>query len=282
MKKLKSFLAILLLPLFSFALTPWGLPTWVDISTYALNDYSQWSSSTPNLKRSLSHKNRFIEQIQGKLNAKYPNIFSTVRHNRENSAATTNNFKNDDTNGSEFVFFSGHGSKDFLYFYNGGIYSGSGKKFGGYTRWAIFDACLALNKDIPISQLENWFDGAHAILGFSSLSYEFIHSYNCFFTCDHYRSEDQYDKFAARFIRDGETIWSAYNNAVKGAIYSNGGIAVEPAIVYRKGNVDNGQYVDFSEERLQNVYNGPFNSNNGASNILTDRKYTTYGTPAYY
>ncbi|MDR0516005.1 MAG: DUF6345 domain-containing protein [Fibromonadaceae bacterium] len=280
MKKVKVLVAMFLFMSVScLALTPWGLPSYVDISAYAVNDYSQYGSGTSNLNRTILHKNRFIEQIQGKLKAKYPNISSAVKYNRENSAATKSNFLNDYTNIGEFVFFSGHGNRALLAFYDKTVSSTSGKSFGGYTRWAMFDACLVL--DAPFSKHEPWFDGAHSILGYNSLSYEFIHSYNCFFTCDHYRSEDVFNKFASRFITNGETIWSAHHNSVKEAIYQNGGHGIAPSIVFFSGNADNGQFVSFADERLQNVYNGPFSYQNGASNIYINWNAYFYGNPQY-
>jgi len=278
MNKIKILTALLLfMSVFCSALTPWGLPTWVDISAYAVNDYSQTGNS--NLSRSINHKNRFISQMQGRLKAKYPNINSEVMYNRENSSATTNNFLNDGTDMGEFVFFSGHGSNALLAFYNGNVYSTSGKSFGGYTRWVMFDACLVLNTSL--SQNERWFNGVHSILGYDSFSYEFVKSYNCFFTCDYYRSEDVFNKFASRFITNGETIWSAHHNSVKEAIYQNGGLGVAPSIVFRSGNADNGQFVSFTEERLQNVYNGPFSYQAGASNIYINWNAYYYGKPQY-
>jgi hypothetical protein len=278
---MKKIMTIVMVVLFASvacsALTPWGLPAWVDISAYAVNDYSQTGSS--NLNRSIYHKNRFITQMQDRLRAKYPNISSTVRNNRENSTATVNNFLNDGTGLTEFVFFTGHGSRSRILLYNGFVSHASGKSFGNYTRWVMFDACLVL--DAPFDQHANWFDGVHSILGYNSIAYEFIKSYNCFFSCSHYRSEDVFNKFASRFINNGETIWSAHHNSIKEAVYQNGGYGVEPSIVFLSGNADNGQHVSFSEERLQNVYNGPFHYQYGASNIFINWNSYTYGKPKY-
>jgi len=257
------------------ALTPWGLPSYVDISAYAVNDYLNVSD----LPRSIPHKDRFIHQFQARLISKYPNIFSNVRHDRNNSLATVYNYMNDNTNMSEIVFSAGHGSYGGIWMYDGFISSASGKAFGGYTRWVFMDACLALNLSLPDAY--RWFNGVHAILGNRSIGWQFIHSYNCFFTCDHYRSEDQYNVFAYRFITNGETIWSAYAHAVMEVIYLKGGHGIEPAIINLAGNADNGQYVDFLEERLQNVYNGPFGYPYGATNITVFGRSISFGTPEY-
>jgi len=285
MKKLKLFLVIFLLPLSSFALTPWGLPTYVDISAYAVNNYSYYrithglsDDDLSNLPHSINHKNTFITQLQGKLGKKYPSIFSTVRHNRENSAATKVNFLSDNTDLSEFVFVSGHGSYNTLFFYDDILQATAPtitKTFGGYTRWIIFDNCLTLNAS-PL-YLASWlYGGAHVILGNRSKSGQFSlpSPYN-------YSSADQFDKFTTRFVTNGGTIWSSYNNAVKETFYTNVGFGIEPAIVFLAGKADNGKSVNFSEEKLQNVYNGPFNYNYGATSLTINWLSQTYGTPAY-
>jgi hypothetical protein len=252
----------------------------VDIATYAVNDYSQYNinnnSNYGNLSRSIIHKNTFINQLQGKLNKKYPNISSIVRYNRENSTATGINFLEDNTDLSEFVFFSGHGSYNSLLFYDWMIKATAPvrtKYFGGYTRWIIFDACLTLNAS-PL-YLFSWLSGgAHAILGSRSMSYSFS-------TSSGYKSEEQFNKFTTRFVVNGEEIWSSYNNAVKEAVYTNIGLGIEPAIAYLAGNADNGKYVDFSKERLQNVYNGPFEYKYGATNLTINWLSQKYGSPIY-
>jgi hypothetical protein len=123
MKNLKLYLVtIFLLPISSFALTPWGVPTYVDIAAYAVNDYSQYrinnNTTLGSLSRYINKKNAFINHLQGELKTKYPSISSMVRYNRENSAATIANFINDNTDLSEFVFFSGHGGYNSLLFYD--------------------------------------------------------------------------------------------------------------------------------------------------------------------
>ncbi len=259
----------------TFSATRWGIPTYLDFAAYAVNDYE----SISDLPRSIGHKDRFISQMQGKVEAKYPNVIMNIRYNRENANATVFNYLNDNTNGSEIVFSAGHGWYDGVWMYDGFVSSSSGKRFGNWTRWVFFDACLALNTSL--TNAARWFNGAHAILGNRSNGWQYIRSYDCFFSCSHYRSEDQYNKFAQRFITNGEEIWPSYYNAVKEAIYQNGGLGIETAIINLAGNADNGQYVDFSQERFQNVYNGPFTSANGASNIVFWARSVRYGTPKY-
>jgi len=279
MKKLKLILvAFFLLPCVCFALTPWGVPAYVDIAAYAINDYSKYRinynlsiNDLSDLKRSIIHKNTFINQLQGRLKSKYPNISSTLNYNRENSTATKSNFLNDNTDFSEFVFVSGHGYYNALLFYDYELQASS-KVFGNYTRWIIFDNCLTLNTSTV--NLFTWLSGgAHAILGNRSKTWEFSKS--------SYTSEELFVKFTTRFVTNGEALWSSYNNAVKEAIYINGGKGVEPAIAFLSGNADNGQSVYFSLETLQNVYNGPFSYQYGATNLKINFTSQIYGTPAY-
>lgn len=90
-----------------------GPPAYIDISTYAIEDYSKVDSPVKvnSIKRPIAHKNRFVEQMTNNIKAKYPN--TAVRHvrDRENAAATANSFLTDNTDDSEIVFFSGHGSQ---------------------------------------------------------------------------------------------------------------------------------------------------------------------------
>lgn len=71
-----------------------GPPAYIDISTYAIEDYSKVDSPVKvnSIKRPIAHKNRFVEQMTNNIKAKYPN--TAVRHvrDRENAAATANSF----------------------------------------------------------------------------------------------------------------------------------------------------------------------------------------------
>lgn len=259
----------------ALAYVRWGLPYTIDISTYAVNDYSHYTNGTSNLSRSIRHKSRFVSQMMSSINSRYPNI--SVNHviDRTDSTATTFNFVNDANHNSEIVFFSGHGNVGLVALYDGITNLGTSKKFESFNRWVFLDACLVL--DTTEAYATTWFNGAHAVLSFKSLSYEFVKPYNCFINCDHHRSEDTFNYFADYFIEDGSEIWDAYNRAVRKAIYSNGNLGIEPGIMYVEGTAENGQFVDFSEERFQNVYNGPLPPSAGR----VKRKTQPHGTPAY-
>jgi len=259
----------LLLVINSFAIIRYGVPSQIHISAYAINDYSTFPGGATNLNRTILHKNMFINQIQVRLAAKYPSVDFYITHNRENSSATVYNFLNDDA--GHIIFFSGHGTNNSIALRNGLINSYSGKKFDGWTRWVYFDACLTLNANL--SQVANWFDGTHAILGYRSLSWEFSGS--------PVSSEDVLKEFATRFITNGETIWNAHKNSVISIIYNQAGIGIEPAIVNRIGNAEHGEYVDFADEQFSNTYNGPFNTALYATNIATSSRSVVYGVPQY-
>lgn len=269
----KTTLFLFFLCAFSFSATRWGLPQHINISTYSIEDYSKTSSS--NLSRSHKHAKSFSKNLFKKIASKYKDIATSQILERKDSLVTKQRILSDNLSHSEFVLFAGHGNSSGFFTYDGKFLSAGEKKFGQSTYWVIFDACLMLNNDLPT--LGKWFDGAHAILGNKSQGWQYIRSYNCFFTCDHYRSEDQYSYFAKYFVSNGETIWESYKKAVKKAIYSNGNLGIEPAIVYKIGDADNGVETDMSEERFQNVYNAPFNPKTHSIVI----KSIKYGKPKY-
>ncbi len=269
----KLILFLLFFYSYTFSGTRWGLPSKINISTYSIQDYSKTNSN--NLPRSHKHKANFVKKITSNINSKYSQIKTSHILDRLDSSVTKSQIQKDNLSHSEFALFVGHGNKSGFYTYDGKFLSAGDKKFGNSTYWVIFDACLILNNDLPV--LGKWFSGVHAILGNKSQGWQYIRSYNCFFNCNHYRSEDEYAYFAKYFISNGETIWESYKKAVKKAIYSQGNLGIEPAIVYKIGKADNGVETDMSEERFQNVYNAPFNP---ASHTIVI-KSIKYGKPKY-
>ncbi|MBN2727898.1 MAG: hypothetical protein JXR53_01630 [Bacteroidales bacterium] len=164
--------------------------------------------------------------------------------------------------------------------YNNGdrVYN-TDKSFGsGSTRWVMMNSCKVFQNGLTDQQ--PWFDGVHSILGFSSLSWWFKKSWRCGFlwlsTCYDY-SEDAASEFATRWIKNGETIWSAYKTSIKTQIYEDGGYGVEPKIVYRYGYI-NGQFFDPWEEKFATSYLGPVFRTNYSG---IGSRWITYGTPSY-
>lgn len=258
----------------SNALTRWGVPTYCYNASYGVDDYLKISD----LKRSIANIDRFSDKLAAEISAKYPGVRTSNYIRRTNNNATTSNFKNDNTNYCEIVNFSGHGNANRVNLYDTSVSSGE-KKFGGYTRWVFFHSCLTLN--VGPSTLRNWFDGVHAICGYRSLAYEFYRSDCGLFDCDRYRSEDVWDEFFARFIKDGNTIWDAWRYAVKHKQYENGNLdGLEVAIAWVKGNADNGVYFQGKDECFANTYNNPFNSYH-ATNIAYTYNYWVLGSPNY-
>lgn len=261
----------------SNAATRWGIPTWTDISAYAVNDYQ----SISDLPRSINHKNTFISAMQSQIRAKYPSVSTTVRVNKENSAATMAAYKSTESNASEFVFSAGHGTYGGVWLYDGFVPAGARKFGSSYTRWVIMDACLALNETKGWNNITPWFDGVHAILGNRAIGWQFHHN-TCFIVCwDDKYSESEYNNFASKFIGEGKTIGDSYLEAVGEVIYGQGGLGIEPAIAYTIGTADNGQALNMYNERYQNTYNNPFNSAYGGNVTAFWLNWRTFGTPSY-
>lgn len=276
-----ALVALLLLKITGYAQVRWGIPDWLDVATYAINDYdllygTDGKPKDNDLRRQINTANAFAAQIQSKITSKYPEVSTTWRIKRENWDATRFNFINDDNDQDEMIFFGGHGLPNRIYFGDWQNINSTQKSFGGFTKWVFFGSCRTL--DTADTVIAHWFNGNHAVLGHAAISYEFITSYNCMpWGCSHNRSEDVWGDFAQRWIINGNSIWVAYRDAIASQMYSDSrGIVpgIKPRIAYVYAIAPDGKLFDGSEETITNVYNGRI-----FGSIRT--KTASYGTPQY-
>ncbi len=282
-------------------------PPQIFISAYAIEDYSNHPTAS-DLGWSIGHKNKFVNKMTDAISSKYPSIPVVVKYDRENSTATTSNFLKDNTNNTEFVLFVGHGNQQYLSFYNSSLFLNKGiKKFGGNTYWVIFDACLVLNvnkashlsEEVTETSLDSnrlaniyaLFDGVHSIMGNYALGYQGSIKKH-WYSSARWRTEDIYYYFATNFIKEGETIWDAYSDAVKKVYknfhnnaalgYSTNLPGFEPAMWYFYGTYPSGKVLDMSQEKFALTYNAPVKLN--SSNFKTKKlmlKRLKIGSPKY-
>ena len=287
-----------------------GAPQSISFSTYAINDYSHFESTLGSLKRSIAHKNRFVEKMTDEIIDKYPSTSISKNHNRENSAATASRFLSDNTDQSDFVFFAGHGNQQILAFYDYALsFANGNKKFGGNTKWVIIDACLFLNANktnqlssdpsnnssvidnARLTNIKKMFNGVHAILSYhSKTSGGNIKKH--WYSSAQWRTEDKYNHFAKYFIRDGRGLWDAYSAAIykhyddfvnnHAVGWTTDITGYRSAIAYFYGDFNNGNVIDMSLETYNSTYNAPITTSSYNFKFVDIKMaYSKAGTPKY-
>ena len=308
--KLIVFVALcLIMPIFAVNPT-WTTPSKVAVAAFAVEKYKHvyYPYNLKDLNRSRRHKTMFIETLFSRVRAKYPGKRVFTTYNLSDIDATKEAYGEALLYRSEFVFFSGHGDQqkiclcDYPINVSGGCgrdvcpLDEGGKFYGGETRWVIFDACLTLNinkegrlhrtlsdDDVDISKyykIKDVFAGAHAILGFYSLSWE--DAYGNPVQGKWVRSEDLWDYFTKYFIEDGETIWASFSMASADVVddfrtVNRKGLA--PAIAFLRGYDNQGRYHDTSMERFDHTFNQPISMDGNMQFFLM---YVEHGEPDYY
>lgn len=245
------------------------------VATYAINIYQNNWASTMNWSINIADSLRAAMTLNiVKMNI--PLIFSggtpttITTYSFEDSDVIESNFLNSAATNYNFVFYLGHGNVDFItmwnsygYFHNN--HAGIGVR---NTYWVWLNSCLVFRNGY--ANQDPWFDGAfkgaHSILGESSLS------------INNYSSLQSAQNFAARWILNGEKIWEAYYYALFYYAHSQGGLDLEPKIVYRYGYI-NGNFFDPWEEKFKQAYKGPIFYNNDYTGIGS--RWVTLGTPLY-
>ena len=310
--KINLIIFLVLYPLLVFAANPtWTTPQKVAVAAFAVDDYSHYyKRGLKSLKRSIHHRDMFIETLFSRVNQKYPGKRTFTTYRRWNAKASKKDYGEAVLYHSEFVFFSGHGSQQKICLYDYPICvsagcgrdicpnDGGGKVYGGDTRWVILDACLTLNvnKDdrleYPLSadivdlskvdKLREAFVGVHAILGFYSLSWEdFRLSYANGYS--EVASEYLYWYFTKYFIEDGETIWDSFNMASADIVddFSSYPRAkgLKPAIAFLRGYDKKGRYHDTSTERFDHTFEQPIKIEGSLELFVM---YDEHGDPEYY
>jgi hypothetical protein len=268
-----------------------GLPSLFSVGGFAVQKYeANWANEFPGGEDGL---NVLVSSMERHIKDKYPSVdLSSTKY--FNSAATRKNFLDAKTNNLNFLYYHGHGNANFItmwdkyqYVYN------TQKKFKNY--WVMLVACNVFRNGLrpdgktPYSNQDPWFDGVHSILGFASIVWGGTLSRSCGFlnlsTCRQH-SWDMEEEFAERWIKNKETIWSAFKYAVYNQLYDFGDKyernkpylkGIIPKIVYRYGKI-NGVSFEPYEEKFENAYQGPIFQNN-YDGIAS--RWVTYGTPAY-
>jgi hypothetical protein len=276
MKKTKVMMAMIcqlaLGTVFASGSNTYGVPTYLDQATYTINDYA---SPTSDLNRSHADGDRFSTQLKSRLNSVYPAIGVTRRYDIRDAAATHSAYVGGGQGSAEMVFFSGHGSQSGIYAQNNLTVTRWDKSYGGWTRWPFFSACLVLRNHDP-EYYAPMFAGAHALFGYESLSWEYIHSYDCWWGCSYYRSEDVWNHFGDKWVNQGKFMYDAYVEAVQATIYNQGGHGVAPAAVYPYGNVSGTWFIG-GTEKVTTMFNGDVSW----SSLSHTHRYEVYGTPSY-
>jgi hypothetical protein len=269
----------------------------IRVGTYAIDDYPPdqkrdriWAKQTVNY---------FCQSLQSRLSTHSPNTAYSRTLSRVDGGVTFSNCVHDNTDACEFLIYSTYGNPAELTVYSdNGVESwpasigyepdGGGRRcFGGNTKLVFFDACRVLwwdNSTKAQSYLSASLRGAHAYLGFASITYEFKATWRCGLfglkTCSK-QSWTLYDGFFDRWLpNNGETIWDAWKNAVWDHIYLakdrvSDITGVEPAIVGKSTSNLEGVAYDATRAKYASMYRGPMLVGN-----FTGTKIK-YGTPKY-
>ena len=268
-----------------------GLPTVFSVGGFAVQKYeSNWQTEFYGGEDGV---NALVSSMERHIKDKYPSVgFSPTKY--INYWAKRNTFLDESTNNFNFLYYHGHGNANFITMWgkNEYVYN-TQKKFKNY--WVMIVSCNVFRNGLrsdgktPYSDQDPWFNGVHSILGFASQVWGGAVSRSCGFlnlsTCKQY-SSDMEEEFAERWIKNKETIWSSFKNAVYNQLYDFGSKyernkpylkGVAPKIVYRYGKI-NGKSFDPSEEKFESAYQGPIFQNN-YEGIAS--RWIVYGTPAY-
>ena len=254
-----------------------GRPTNFSFTTYAIGSYQYgWQHSLNWSTMIADSLRRSVQKNIASFNISYMRRHfgaspTTVSLNSfENSGVVSNNFISSEAANYNFIFYYGHGTTDTLTMWNYSGYVTNNHVGVGVrdTYWALLHACLVFRNGH--SSQDPWFDGvfkgAHSILGYSSSTFGSSHVIKA------------YKNFLNRWIVLDEKIWNAYSTAVVNIMHTEGGLDVEPKIVYRYGHVNN-DFFDPWEEKFANAYNGPLFSNNDYDGIGS--RWISLGTPIY-
>lgn len=292
----------------SFALTSIGVPTYTDVATYAIDKYPAYTQIPPNNPNCLncgvnfSTSHFFYDRLKLKLKQKYPTVSCTHRIAKYDSEVTMDALTSTESDDQEFVLISSQGLPQRIVAYNGivennhyqsfysfatnGAKELSPKRFGGWTRWVIFDAPRVLQSGDDdnggFTNYHEWLGGAHALLGHRGDNNKFFSVYEKINGTTYVNwSFVQFDEFLENFIIREQDVWTSYKNAIEYWQYTRANKSVEPAIVYQSGLTDNNQPIDFSAEKYKTTYNGPFDVAHRARPKPLSIKWATFGKPVY-
>lgn len=245
------------------------------VATYAINNYQNswlspmnWGIDIADSLRTAMAMSITAMNIYVIFGGGTPTTLSTYAF--ENEDVIESNFLSSNAANYNFVFYYGHGNVDLITMWNSNVYFYNNHTGIGIrnTYWVWLNSCLVFRNGY--ANQEPWFDGvfkgAHSILGESSLS------------VNDYSSLQSAQNFAVRWIYNGQKIWEAYYYALFYYAHSQGGLDLEPKIVYRYGYI-NGNFFDPWEEKFQQAYLGPVFYNDDYTGIGS--RWVTLGDPIY-
>ena len=122
------------------------------------------------------------------------------------------------------------------------------------------------------------FNGVHGFFGYKSIGYQF-HKWTDYWlwTSNHQYSEELWSRFAGRWVNDGWGMWDAFQDGIQVEV-ANEGYSVEIGAFYMKGTIDGG-YLDGSNEKLTNMYNGTIQWSQATEGCWT--RWAKWGNPSY-
>jgi len=236
------------LMLLCFAFAASATPTWMWISTFAIEDYP---GTANDLTYCIDEANAFYTYAAANttLASRYQNV--------TNSGVTVAAISNNSTREmSDFLFYSGHGTNNALYTYNG-VVSAAALAIGtNYTRWAIMNSCIFFSGNDLFTALNPAFRGVQVILGFRSLSY------------DHGLYNQEFSDFWRYWVTSAYSIWMAYRTTQ----YDNGyrligAAGLAPAYGSASTTYQNQTFQQATSTR--------------ATNNAAQFGWATFGTPSY-
>lgn len=262
-----------------------GVPSTFSVLTFAVDEYENgWQHIFPG---GVLGAEKLSETMKKNINKLYPSVDYSENHYK-NDGVRKSVFISDATENYNFLYYHGHGAPNniTMWDYNGEVWN-TEKKFGKRgTYWVMFVSCSVFQNGY--SDQDPWFDGVHSILGFASIVWGGAQVRSCGWfdlkTCYQYSYEME-EEFAERWIKDKETIWSAFKNAVYNQLYDFGDKykrkwytkGIVPKIVYRYGDI-NGKPFEPWQEKFENVYQGPI-FRTGYKGIAS--RWSVIGEPAY-
>ena len=245
----------------------YGFPMTLDAYTFSIEHYE---NSNFNLSYSHQEVDKLVDNLISNMDSrKYDDGMYSVPYQSaqiEDSYVTISTMSSSATDGSEIVFFSGHGNEVGPVVYNASSLSPANKTYGGDTKWVFFSACMTLYNNPT-----GWFGGIHALFGAFSNTTEFK-KWNL--SGAHYDySYEVWDSFMDRWIKDRDPMYDAYIDAWDSE-YADKGYSARVGALQRRGNLD-GKYFNGNFQRIYDVYRNSVTS----GSIWTN--FVTFGNPSY-
>lgn len=268
------------------------VPSSFSVVTYAINNFATspytgepWQH---NLSTPVKASNALVSSFQSSLSDKYGSSVAFSYKKNHDSQATKARFTGTESNNYNFVYVDTHGNVDLIAMQPyGELVRNTEKAFAGKTYWAMFTSCLVFKK--REMHPAPWFNGIHSILGYSSSfgPYEdekYTVKVKCgvfnLSTCTRTRTRSSYyvqEQFAENWIKDEQSIWESFKNAVNKWMVEGRNYGIEPVITYLRGTVDGKSFAGLDEKFASSIQK-PIYNGNGLELVYT---WHTFGTPSY-